>query len=55
MSCHSVFPFSRLHLAAHVGLSLSDKPLTFTISQPQSVGKQVCIKNVTSADGLSHH
>lgn len=39
-----VFPFSRPRLAAHVGLSLSDKPLTFTISQSQSVGRHACIK-----------
>lgn len=42
LSC--VFPFSRVQLTAHVGLSLSDKPLTFTISHLQSVGKHASIK-----------
>lgn len=37
-------PFRALRLGARVGPRLSDKPLTFTISQPQSVGKHVCIQ-----------
>ncbi|KAF0038168.1 hypothetical protein F2P81_008652 [Scophthalmus maximus] len=41
---------SRVRLTAHVELSLSDKPLTFTISRPQSVEKRARFENLCDVD-----